>query len=134
VGGHKGNPVAHMAHQASMGDIMPLAASVTEFDYQYATETVLEPNKAKKAELFALMEAELAAGKEPKDVNTHFELRPEDQDLVVYHRIVQLRRLKVVNQTVAVMIRGSEKYRMPLHEVMNRAQEKVDGGPSENKA
>lgn len=131
MGQHKHNPRAIMAQA---GDLGGLIRSVTDYEYKYAFDVAIEPNKAKKAEIQAFLDAELASGKDPKDIDTRFKFTPEDQDYVVYHLIQQGRRLKVVDKIAVINIRGPEHFRMPLKEVMDRAQMAADGGPSEYKA
>lgn len=131
MGAHRTNP---MALAASAGDIASVVRNATEFRYDYSFEVTTEPNKAKAAEIRDFIDAELAAGKEPKDINVHFDLKPEDQDLVVYHRVRQFREIKITEQVAAANIRFEEAFRKPLVEVMNRAQMAFDGGPGEAQA
>lgn len=131
MGAHRTNP---MALAASAGDLAAVVRNATSFKYDYTFEVTVEPNKAKAEEIRAHLDAELALGKDPKDINVQFDLRPEDQDLVVYHRVRQFREIKVTSQVAAANIRCGEHFRMPLVEVMNRAQMAFDGGPGEAQA
>ena len=134
MGAHKSNPMALAAVASDVGAIL---RNVTEFKYAYAFEVSIEPNKAKMAEIEAMLDAAKAAGKAPADIDMSNEalgIDASNQDYVVYHRIQQLRRIMVVDKTAIINLRGPEHFRMPLAEVMNHAQLAVDGGPSENKA
>lgn len=116
MGAHKDNPIA-LLHKAAP------PKPLFEMAYGFEFEVVIEPNAAKKAEIQAFLDAELAAGKKPGEINTGFQLTPEEQDLVVYNRICQARPSRLVQQTPVARLRCGEHMRMPLTEVMSRAEE-----------
>ena len=131
MGAHRTNPMALAAAERA------IIQNVTEFGYAYAFEVDIEPNKAKMAEITAMFDTAKEAGRSPDELDMSdagLGITPECQDYVVYHRIRQVRKILVTGQTATINIRGPEHFRMPLTEVMNRAQLAVDGGPSENKA
>jgi hypothetical protein len=134
---HKNNPISVLARKAtpkSVEDVRALASAVEVGGYTYGFEVAIEPNKAKMAEITKMLDDAKAAGKSPQDVDLSFELKPEEKDYVVYHQVQQIRQLKIINQTMVVKLRGPEHFRMPMTEILARAQHQIDGGPAEAKA
>ena len=131
MGDHRNNPIA-LIHQA------PKPRPV-EYGYQHAFEVSIEPNKVKMAEITKMLDEAKAAGKQPNEIDLNIPITPEEQDYVAYHQVLQLRPTSLMNQQgqrqmMMAKIRGAEAFRMPFAEVLARAQQAADGGPSDTKA
>lgn len=123
MGRHKDNPLA-LIHQAPRPINSP-------YKYGYGYEVTTEPNKAKMAEITAMLDKAKADGLSPQDIDLNIPLTPDETDYVVYHRMQQFRESLISGQTKVANIRGPEHFRCPLKDVMDRADLAFNGGPGE---
>jgi hypothetical protein len=110
-----------------------LAKQTEEFVFEPGLMVQIEVNKETMAKVTKLLDDAREAGKKPQDVELPV-LGPEEQDIVMYARFVQVRSSQFLRQSAKAGVQGQEIARMSLKEMLNRAQLQFDGGLPDAKA
>lgn len=124
MGAHKHNPVALAA--AARGP-RPIQG---EYQYMAGLQVRIEPNAAKKAEMQAEYDRQKAEGIPEENMHITFDLTPDDQDVVGYFEVMQGRPSLLTQQMPTARMRVAEAFRVPLVEIMGRADLAFNGGKS----
>ena len=110
------------------GDLVPMrpAVKMPKAIYGYNIETAIELNAATMAEVVAIIDEAKARGMDPRQACPAFdaEKEPERFDYVVYRRATVGRPSALLpnpNQVPTALIRLGELERMPLTELLARA-------------
>lgn len=98
--------------------------------FGFEFEVVTEPNKERMAEINKAIEECRARGEDPSGLD--FDVSYDQQDYVVYNRVCVLRPSPLApdpRQIPKANLRWNEHLRIPLAEVMARADVAFSGGP-----
>ena len=116
-----------MGREARNNPIAQLHAApkpVTEYQFQLGLEGIVQPNPEAMEKSRHIMEAAVAAGRNPASVSLdELGLTEDDLDVVFYWRPTVLKPSRLTNQTPMAYWRGVEVQRFPRAEMIARFED-----------